>query len=58
MEEKFNQLIIKAYPAWPKIDQGNIVAIGFATKAAADASRARVKSEYTANGFKVIEINW
>lgn len=58
MEEKFNQLIMKAYPEWPKVDQGNIVAIGFSTKTAADASRERVKSEYTANGFKVIEINW
>jgi hypothetical protein len=58
MQEKFNDVIIQTYPTWPKIDQGNIIQNGFATKEEADRSRARIINEYKSKGFKVIEINW
>ncbi|MDO8899220.1 MAG: VCBS repeat-containing protein [Bacteroidales bacterium] len=58
MQEKFNDVIMQSYPTWPKIDQGNIIQNGFATKQEADRSRARIINEYTSKGFKVVEINW
>jgi hypothetical protein len=58
MEEKFDNLIIKAYPTWPKVDQGNITSVGFKTKAEADDSKVKMIFEYKRRGFEVIEINW
>lgn len=58
MEEKFDNLIIAAYPTWAKVDQGNITSNGFKTKAEADQSRDKMIFEYKRRGFKLIEINW
>ncbi|NOU47949.1 MAG: VCBS repeat-containing protein [Bacteroidales bacterium] len=58
MEEKFDKLIIQAYPTWPKVDQGNITSVGFKTKTEADESRTKMIFEYKRRGFEVIEINW
>jgi len=58
MEERFDNLIIKAYPTWPKVDQGNITSVGFETKAEADKSRTKMIFEYKRRGFEIIEMNW
>ncbi|MCK9450851.1 MAG: VCBS repeat-containing protein [Bacteroidales bacterium] len=58
MEETYNLLFRQTYPTWPDIDQGNIITNGFATKAAADQSRATVIEAYKAKNFEIIEINW
>ena len=58
MEDKFDNLIINAYPTWPKVDQGNITSVGFGTKAEAEQSRTKMIFEYKRRGFEVIEINW
>lgn len=58
LEEKFNAMIMSAYPTYPLIDQGNIVQNGFSTMEEAKRSRARVIKEYQSKQFKVIEINW
>lgn len=58
MEEKFDNLFQQAYPTWPKIDQGNITSVGFATKKEAEESRTKMIFEYKRRGFELIEINW
>ncbi len=58
LQEKFNEVIMSNYPTWGKIDQGNIIQNGFATKSEADKSRAHMMHEYNTKGFKVVEINW
>lgn len=58
LEEKYNEVIMKTYPTWGRIDQGNIIQNGFVTKSEADKSRARMMHEYNTKGFKVVEINW
>ncbi|MCK9290165.1 MAG: VCBS repeat-containing protein [Bacteroidales bacterium] len=58
LEEKFNELIIQAYPNWSTIDQGNIIQNGFATQAEADKSRSRIIHEYKNKGFIIKEIHW
>lgn len=58
MEEKFNDLVVETYPAWPLVDQGNIITIGFKTLKEAQDSRTEMMRQYSGKGFKVIEVNW
>ncbi|MBK9292302.1 MAG: VCBS repeat-containing protein [Bacteroidetes bacterium] len=58
LEEKFNETIIRTYPTWGRIDQGNIIQNGFLTKSEADKSRTRMMHEYRTKGFNVVEINY
>jgi hypothetical protein len=58
LQEKYNEAIIRTYPTWGKIDQGNLIQNGFVTKSEADKSRARMMHEYRVKGFNVVEINY
>jgi hypothetical protein len=58
MEETYSLIFRQTYSNWPAIDQGNIITNGFATKAAAEESRATVIEAYKAKNFEIIEINW
>ncbi len=58
MEDKFNQLIRKAYPSWGKIDQGNITSVGFYTLKEAEESKKKMIYEYTRRDFRFVDINW
>ncbi len=58
MEEKFRAYIIKHYPQWPIIDQGNIIQNGFVKLKDAQKSRERIVKEYQKKKFKVYTVDW
>lgn len=58
MEERFRAYIIKKYPQWPVIDQGNIVQNGFVKLQDAKNSRKNIVQEYKNKKFKVFTVDW
>jgi hypothetical protein len=58
MEQAFRDYIIKNYPQWPLIDQGNIIQNGFVKLKDAQQSRKRIINEYKNKKFKVYTVDW
>ena len=58
MERAFSSYIIKNYPQWPIIDQGNIIQNGFVRLDKAKSSRKTVIEEYKHKNFKVYTVDW
>ncbi len=58
MEQAFRAYIIKHYPQWPIIDQGNIIQNGFVKLTEAKASRKTIVDAYKGKGFHVYTVDW
>ena len=58
MEEAFRAYIIKNYPQWPIIDQGNIIQNGFVKLDEAKKSRKTIVNAYKGKGFHVYTVDW
>ncbi len=58
MEEAFKAYIIKNYPQWPIIDQGNIIQNGFVKLEEAKKSRKTIVSNYKSKDFNVYTVDW
>ena len=58
MEQAFRAYIIKNYPQWPIIDQGNIIQNGFVKLDEAKKSRKIIVSKYKGSGFNVYSVDW
>ena len=58
MEEAFRAYIIKHYPQWPIIDQGNIIQNGFVKLEEAKKSRKTIVDAYKGKGFHVYTVDW
>lgn len=58
MEQAFRAYIIKHYPQWPIIDQGNIIENGFVKLDEAKKSRETIISNYKGKKFNVYTIDW
>ncbi len=58
MEQVFRSYIIKNYPQWPIIDQGNIIQNGFVKLVEAEKSRKTIVNNYKSKGFHVFTVDW
>jgi len=58
MENHFRAYIIKKYPQWPIIDQGNIIQNGFVKLQDAKNSRKTTVQEYKNKKFRVFTVDW
>ncbi len=55
---KFNELLLKKVPNWPKTDRGHRISNGFETYKEAKESRNQIIESYQSTHFTIHYINW
>jgi len=55
---KYNELLLKRVPNWPKADRGHRVSNGFETYKAAEESRNQIIESYQSTHFIIHYLNW